>query len=199
MKDFEYAIALTGGIATGKSSATEIFSGYGFEIIDADTITHQILDTQAAKIAELFGKQYLSGGKVDRRALGTLVFGNEKKRKMLESLLHPLIQKMILSQSQKLDASQKPYLVDIPLFYESGIYPIKRTVLVYAPREVQLERLVKRENYAAKEASLRLDAQMDIEEKRGKATYVIDNSGDLPQLKRECQRVRDLLLSGNKL
>jgi dephospho-CoA kinase len=194
-----HAITLTGGIATGKSSAGKIFSGYGFEIIDADSIAHQMLDLQAEKIAELFGAAYLLEGKVDRKALGSLVFGEEKKRKALEALLHPLIREEIIWQAKQLDTVGKPYLVDLPLFFESGQYPFPEVIVVYSPRERQLARLIERNGYSVEEAESRLAAQIDIEEKRAKADYLIDNSGDRDQLERECQRVRDLILAKNKL
>jgi len=199
MHTLKYAIALTGGIATGKSSTGEIFSGYGIQRIDADSVTHQILDLQAEKIAEIFGTQYLLEGKVDRAALGSLVFEDKAKRKSLEALLHPLIREEILRQSKLLEVTGEPYLVDIPLFFESGHYPFDKVIVVYAPREIQRQRLMEREGYSRIEALRRIDAQMDIEQKRQKATYVIDNSGDRDQLLRECRRVRDLVFSGNKL
>ena len=199
MANFKYAVALTGGIATGKSSAAEIFSQEGFEIIDADKIAHQILDEQAEQIAILFGAVYLTEGRVDRKALGRLVFSDAQKRKKLESLLHPLIQEEIASLSNILDRTKSPYLVDVPLFFESGAYPIAQTIVVYAPKEIQVERLMRREGYSRIEAWQRLEAQMDIEIKKKQATYVIDNSGDRDQLVRECQRVSHAILTKNKL
>jgi dephospho-CoA kinase len=196
---FRYAIALTGSIATGKSTVAQIFSGYGFERIDADRVAHHILDTQTSKIIELFGADYVVHGKVDRKALGKLVFSDEKKRQDLEALLHPLIQSEIASQSKTLDRQKKPYLVDIPLFFEFNRYPIEQTIVVYTPHHIQLERLMQREGYTQSEAQSRIDTQMDIEQKRALATWVIDNSGDRKQLERECQRVRDLILSKNRL
>ncbi len=199
MRVFKYAIALTGSIATGKSSVAKIFSDYGFEIIDADRVAHHTLDTQILKIAEIFGEIYIVDGKVDRKALGKLVFSDIQKRQALESLLHPLIQSEITSQAKALDRLEKPYLIDIPLFFELNRYAIKRSIVVYAPRQIQLERLMQREGYTQAEAQSRIDTQMDIEQKRALATWVIDNSGDREQLKKECQRVRDLILSKNRL
>ena len=195
MSAFVYAVALTGGIATGKSSVAEIFSEMGFEIIDADKIAHQVLDAQAEQIAMLFGAAYLTEGRVDRKALGRLVFADTQKRKVLESLLHPLIQEEIASLSEALDRKKSPYLVDVPLFFESGAYPIAQIIVVYTPKEIQVERLMQREGYTQEEALQRIDAQMDIEAKKSQATYVIDNSGDRDQLERECRRVENLIQS----
>jgi len=194
MPAFEYAIALTGGIATGKSSAAKLFNAWGFEIIDLDAIAHQVLNAQQEKIAALFGAAYINKSGVDRKALGKLVFSDVNQRKKLEALLHPIIQKEAASRAKVLDMMAGSYLVDIPLFFEFQGYPITRTIVVYAPREVQLQRLMRRDGYSVKEAEQRLDAQMDIEKKREQATFVIDNSGDLSQLKNECQRVKALIL-----
>jgi dephospho-CoA kinase len=192
---FEYAVALTGGIATGKSSATIILSLFGFRFIDADKITHKILDENAESIANLFGTEYVAGGKVDRGRLGKLVFADKVKRQALEALLHPLIYDEIARQSEEQDRFKKPYIIDIPLFFEGDRYPIRRSIVIYAPKTKQLERLMKREGYSEEEALRRIESQMDIEEKRKLATYVIDNSGDLRQLQRECERVKEEILA----
>jgi len=192
---FEHAIALTGGIATGKSSATMLLSLYGFRFIDADRVTHQILDEQAGEIADLFGEAYVSGGRVERGKLGQLVFSDQAKRQELEALLHPLIYEEIARLSEEQERFGKPYIIDIPLFFEGDRYPIGRSIVIYAPREQQLERLMKREGFSKEEALRRIESQMDIEEKRKRATWVVDNSGDLKQLQQECDRVKDEILS----
>jgi len=192
---FEHAVALTGGIATGKSSATMLLSLYGFRFIDADKIAHAMLDEHSGKIATLFGPEYVVNTKVDRVKLGALVFADPAKRKALESLLHPLIYDEIARQSEEQDKFKKPYIIDIPLFFEGGRYPIKKSVVIYTSKAKQLERLMKREGFSEEEALRRIDSQMDIEEKRRYATWVIDNNSDLKQLQQECDRVKDEILS----
>jgi len=196
---FTYAIALTGGIATGKSTVSRLFSSWGFEAIDLDEISHLVLESQKEKISALFGTAYIKEGHVDRRALGKTVFADTQKRNMLESLLHPLIHREVTRIAQDLDKRKQPYLVDIPLFFERNSYAIPRSIVVYTLPEIQLQRLVKREGYTTEEALQRINAQIDIEEKKKWATYVIDNSGDLEQLEKECLRVRDVILEENWL
>ena len=191
---FKHAIALTGGIATGKSTVTNIFKTYGFEIIDADKIAHVMLDLHHDKIAELFGEQYVENKKVIRKKLGALIFGDEKEKARLEALLHPLIYAEIERQSTLLDAKEKTYLVDIPLFFETNRYPIKKSIIVYVPQEIQLARLMLRDESSNIDAQRRIDAQMNIEEKREKATYVIDNTNALKNLQLECDKVRNSLI-----
>jgi dephospho-CoA kinase len=81
-----------------------------------------------------------------------------------------------------------PYLIDIPLFFETSSYPIKECVVVYTPKELQLERFMKRNGYDECESMRRINAQMDIDEKRSRATWVIDNSSNLKHLQNECEK-----------
>jgi len=93
---------------------------------------------------------------------------------------------------------KKPYFVDIPLFFENERYPIRRHLVVYTPKEQQLERLMQRDRYNEEDALMRIETQIDIEEKRKHATYVIDNSGDLHQLIDECEKVKIEILGDFK-
>jgi len=186
---FKYAIALTGGIATGKSSVSKIFEKEGFTVIDADSIAHQVLNDAAEDVVELFGEEVLYESGVNRKALGAIVFQDVQKRKALEALLHPLIYKKILQLSQKEDKKKKPYLIDIPLFFETGRYNTCRVIVVYATQSQQIERGMQRDQLPYKEILRRISAQIDIEEKCSKATYLIDNSGDETQLYRESMRI----------
>ena len=140
---FEYAIALTGGIATGKSTVASLLALNGMRVIDADSISHKILDDSHAWVEETFGEQYVKTGKVDRSSLGAMIFSNSDAKKTLEDYLHPKIRAEIEKQSIKQDSFKFPYLIDIPLFFENGAYYIKDSVVVYTPSDVQLERFMK--------------------------------------------------------
>jgi len=164
------------------------------EAIDADSVAHQVLDEQYQAIAKEFGEAFVKNKKVDRKRLGSMIFADKKKRKVLEALLHPLIYDKIVEKSTLLDKSAEPYIVDIPLFFEGGRYNIDKVIVVYATKEQQLKRLMQREGCSEKEALARINTQIDIEEKRKNATYVIDNSGDLKQLQYETERIREEIL-----
>lgn len=196
MVALRHAIALTGGIATGKSTTCNLLRLFGFAIIDADQIAHRVLDAEHAAIAKLFGTEYVKDGKVDRKALGKLIFANKAERLKLEKLLHPKIKRQILEEAARQERFKVPYIVDIPLFYETRNYPeITKVAVVYAPRDVQFERLRKRERLSYEEAIKRIDLQIDIEKKRTMADYVIDNSKDLKHLQRQVEefveRIKD--------
>jgi len=191
---FEYAVALTGGIATGKSTVAKFFSFFGFTVIDADNIAHEVLDQQYKAVGKLFGDEVIKNKKVKRKKLGKIVFKDEKKRKELEALVHPLIYEEIERLSEAEDRLVKPYLIDIPLFFETKRYPIEKSLLVYTDKKTQIKRLMHREGYSKKEAKRRIDSQLDIEKKRKKSDYIIDNMDDLNHLKNECERVKEIIL-----
>ncbi|WP_373073561.1 dephospho-CoA kinase [Sulfurimonas sp.] len=184
---FKYAIALTGGIATGKSTVASLLALNGMRVIDADTISHQILDDSKEWVADTFGEEYINSKKVDRAKLGTLVFSNAEAKKKLEDYLHPKIRQEIAKQSEKQDKFNFPYLIDIPLFFENNSYDIEDSVVVYTPADIQLERFMKRNGYSLDESQKRIASQMPIDEKKAKATWVIDNSKDLKHLQEEVE------------
>ena len=184
---FEYAIALTGGIATGKSTVASLMALNGMRVIDADLISHEILDASSSWVSETFGEEYLSASKVNRTKLGALVFSDEKQKKILEEFLHPKIRLEIEKRSVKQDSFKFPYLIDIPLFFENSAYEIKDSVVVYTPSNIQLERFIKRNKYSEEESLKRIASQMPIDEKKAKATWVIDNSKNLKHLQQEVE------------
>lgn len=184
---YEYAIALTGSIATGKSTVASLLALNGMRVIDADTISHEILEENASWVSEIFGVEYLLGSKVNRAKLGEYIFSHADAKKTLEEFLHPKIKDEILKRSEKQDSFAFPYLIDIPLFFENGNYDIKESVVVYTPSEIQLERFMKRNGYTKEESLKRISSQFPIETKRDRATWVIDNSKDLKHLQQEVE------------
>ncbi len=184
---FEYAIALTGGIATGKSTVASLLALNGMRVIDADTISHEILDASSSWVRETYGEEYLNSSKVNRTKLGELVFSDDVAKKTLEDFLHPKIRAEIELRSIKQDGFKFPYLIDIPLFFENGAYDIKTSVVVYTPPNVQLERFMKRNGYSEEESLKRIASQMPIDEKKKKATWLIDNSKNLKHLQQEVE------------
>lgn len=186
---FKNAIALTGGISTGKSTVCNLFKLHGFLTIDADVIAHRLLDENSNKISSMFGEQYVQNGKVLRKELGKIIFSNEENKLKLEALLHPLIKEEIIKESKIFEEQNKPYFVDIPLFFEKMSYPIPKSLVIYTPKELQIQRLMKRDNIDENEAKLKISNQMDIEEKRKLADMVIDNSQNLKHLQNEVERI----------
>ena len=213
---FKHAIVITGSIGSGKSAVCELLRDRGFEIIDADKISHYVLDRCAAQVAEIFGAQYVvqkdvqaenlgshaefgvSSGKeissalcvsVDRKKLGELVFKDPAELAKLEALLHPKITAEILSQARALEAKGKLYFVDIPLFFEGKRYEFfDKVAVVYAPKDTLISRVMKRNGLDHAAAKHRVELQTDIEQKRAMADFVIDNGGDLAALEAAVER-----------
>jgi len=186
---FKHAIALTGGIATGKSTVCNLLKLHGFLTIDADKIAHRLLDDNSAKIATMFGEEYVENGKVLRKELGKIIFSNEKNKLKLEALLHPLIKEEIIKESKVFEDQEKPYFIDIPLFFEKMHYPIPKSLVIYTPKELQIQRLMQRDKILEEEAKLKISNQMDIEEKKKLADLIIDNSSNLKNLQKEVEKI----------
>ena len=191
---FKHAIALTGGIATGKSTVTSLFMLHGFLTIDADKIAHKLLNTFSSDIANIFGDEYVEDGIVLRKKLGFLIFNNEEEKLKLEKFIHPLIKEAIIEEAKVFESQKQPYLIDIPLFFEKQNYNIEKSIVVYTSKEIQIQRLMKRDNSTKEEALSRINNQMDIEEKKELANYVIDNMKDLKNLQNEVERIKNLLI-----
>lgn len=213
---FKHAVVITGSIGSGKSAVCELLRDRGFEIIDADNISHCVLDRCAAQVSEIFGAQYIvqkdaqaenlglyaefsvSSGEeissapcasVDRKKLGELVFKDPTELAKLEALLHPKITAEILSQARALEAKGKLYFVDIPLFFEGKKYEFfDKVAVVYAPKDTLISRVMKRNGLDHAAAKHRVELQIDIEQKRAMADFVIDNGGDLAALKVAVER-----------
>ncbi|GAA8966064.1 dephospho-CoA kinase [Helicobacter pylori] len=191
------AIALTGGIGTGKSITIKILESQGYQILDADKIAHQLLQEHRFEIAQHFGSDILEKGILNRKKLGAIVFQNANELKWLEDFLHPLIRECMLQKAYELEKNYQAYFLDIPLFFEVGgkkCYPVSKVVLVYAPRVLQIERLLERDKLKKAEILQRLACQMDIEQKRVLSDYIIDNSSSLKDLNKQVERFLKTLL-----
>jgi len=192
--NFKHAIALTGGIATGKSTVASLFMLHGFLTIDADKIAHKLLNLHFSTIEQLFGKEYVQDQKVLRKKLGNLIFNNKDEKKRLEEIIHSLIKEEIINEAKVFETQKKPYLIDIPLFFESKNYDIEKSVVVYTSKDIQVKRLIDRDNCSEDEALARINNQMDIEEKKSLATLVIDNTKNLKNLQNEVERIKKELI-----
>ncbi|MFC4779639.1 dephospho-CoA kinase [Paenibacillus sp. GCM10023252] len=179
-------IGLTGGIASGKSTVGAMLAELGAFVVDADQSAREVVmpgRPALAAVASLFGQAVLaSDGTLDRKALGEIVFHNPKRLKQLEEILHPAIRSHMQRQMLEYEEQHPEGLVvaDIPLLYETGQYVnYEGVLLAYVPRELQVKRLMDRNAMPLEEAERRVALQMDIEEKKLQADWVIDNSGTL--------------------
>lgn len=192
MSALKYGIAITGGIGTGKSSVSTILRLYGYTIVDADKVAHQVLNNNTSSVVELFSESILGeDNQIDRKKLGKIVFGDYTQKKKLEDLLHPKIRNEILSMANQLESYSQYYFLDIPLFFEVGgkkTYDVAEVLLIYAPKELQLKRIIARDGISQEDAIKRIEAQMDIEEKKLQSENIIKNTKGLKELQEEIEK-----------
>ena len=191
MQNFPNAYVITGSIASGKSTVVNLLKERCFSVIDADLIAHEQLEICKREIVKAFGEQILDEtGKIDRKKLGDTVFNEPKKLKNLEQILHPKIKAEIFFKASQLECLGQVYFVDIPLFFEKKecYAEFKNVAVIYAPKELLLSRLISRNGLSLEDAKARVGLQMDIEQKRKMAKFVIDNSSDMENLKLEIEK-----------
>ena len=191
MQKFPNAYVITGSIASGKSTVVNLLKERGFSVIDADLIAHEQLEICKGEIVREFGEQILDeAGKIDRKKLGAIVFREPKKLKNLEQILHPKIKAEIFFKASQLECLGQIYFVDIPFFFEKKerYAEFKNVAVIYAPKELLLSRLMSRNALNLEDAKARAELQMDIEQKKKMAKFVIDNSGDRENLELELEK-----------
>ncbi len=184
-------IVITGSIASGKSTVCNILKENGYTIVDADLIARDVINPVV--IRDIFGALYIKNGAIDRKALGALIFENLKEKEKLNAYIHPLIRQQIYKDAQKLERNNAKYVVDIPLYFESTHYDAAIVAVVFCPKAVQIKRLMAREGMAQEDALMRIESQIDIEEKKKMADFVIDNSQNFPHLMKETKRFMEFL------
>lgn len=188
-------LGLTGGIATGKSTADEFFKNKNIPIIDSDKIAHNIMNVGKPawkKVKETFGTDYLNSDQsVNRKKLGKLVFNNEAELKKLNEITHPLIYQEIQEKIKtEKDKNVPLVIVDAPILFETGGQNYcDKTVVITLPPKIQLERLMARNNLSKEDALSRINAQMPLEQKEKLATYVVDNAGTIEELDSKLEQV----------
>lgn len=184
-------IGLTGGIASGKSTVARMLFELGLPVIDADQIAREVVEVGEEaylQIVEKFGEEILQENKtIDRAKLGAVVFNDEEKRKLLNSIVHPAVRKKMLEQKEQyVKKGEKTIVLDIPLLFESNLtHLVDKVVVVYVDDDIQLERLMARNGFSKEEAEARIKAQMPLKEKVAKADAVINNNGTIEQTKEQ--------------
>lgn len=191
-KKLNYAIAITGGIGTGKSSVCKIIKNFGYLIIDADNIARESLILLKDEIVNNFGDFVLEKNEINRKLLGDIIFNNKDKKKILENILHPIIRDKIYSKANELEHDKKTYFIDIPLFFEVNkkkiTYNIDTSLLVYSPKNMQITRIMNRDKLSYKDALIRIESQIDIEIKKKMATFIVNNIYSKQYLQKEVEK-----------
>jgi dephospho-CoA kinase len=195
-------VGLTGGITTGKSTVAAMFRALGCVVIDADLLARDVVEPGEPALAEIareFGPGVLrSDGRLDRKALGTIVFADEGRRRRLEALIHPRIRERLARRLDELAAQgfRGVVIFDAPVIVESGAWrTMDRLVVVVADEAAQIARLMSRDGIGRRDEALqRIRSQLPLDEKARLADHVIDNSGDLAATETRVREVHAALL-----
>ncbi|PEP65621.1 MULTISPECIES: dephospho-CoA kinase [Bacillus] len=188
-------IGLTGGIASGKSTVSQMFRELQIPVIDADIIAREVVEQgkEAYKeIVDVFGEEILQAdGELDRPKLGGIVFHNEEKRLRLNKIVHPAVRKeMNVQKDMYIKEGVQAVVLDIPLLFESKLTAlVDRIVVVAVSPSMQLERLMKRNGFTEEDAKARIDSQMPLAEKATLANKVIYNDGTIAETKAQLQLI----------
>lgn len=193
-------VGLTGGIGSGKSTVARMFAERGAEVIDADVIAREVVEPGTdghEAVVERFGEEVLADeGGLDRERLADVVFDDERAREDLNAIVHPRVRERIgqrlgeLHRAEQQDGDERIAMLDIPLLAEGGrTEGYDAIVVVTAPEELRVRRLVEQRQMEPDDVRARIDAQMSDDDREAIATHVIENDADLDHLERQVDRV----------
>ncbi|MCY7530761.1 dephospho-CoA kinase [Bacillus altitudinis] len=188
-------IGLTGGIASGKSTVSQMIKEKGIRVVDADIIAKEAVSKGSPalhQIVQTFGEEVLlPNGELNRQQLGAIIFSDEEKRKKLNAIVHPEVRKEMLEQRDEGVSNNETFVVlDIPLLFESKLEGlVDRIIVVYTTPELQLSRLMNRNDLSEEEALNRIHSQQPLEEKCQKADRVIENTKDLAFIRKQLENI----------
>ncbi|ANU23666.1 dephospho-CoA kinase [Planococcus donghaensis] len=188
-------IGLTGSIASGKSTVSEMLKNEGYPIIDADLVARLVVEPGSEtleQIKQAFGPEVISSdGSMNRAKVGEIIFNDPVSRKTLNDIIHPAIrQEMLKQRYELLEQGYKTIIMDIPLLFESRLqYLVDKILVVSVTEENQFKRLVERNGFSEKEAKARINSQLPMSVKEDGADAVIYNNGTLEETKQQLSRI----------
>ena len=187
-------IGLTGGIATGKSTVSELLTAFGFKVVDAD-IAARKAGAKGTKgleqVRAAFGDSAITEeGEMDRKYVGEIVFNHPEKRLELNDIVHPIVREIMEEEKQSYLNQGYDVIMDIPLLFENELQnTVDEVWLVYTSESIQIERLMERNQLSLEDAKARVYSQISIDKKSRMADHVIDNLGDKLELKQNLEQL----------
>ncbi|MCR8971735.1 dephospho-CoA kinase [Staphylococcus aureus] len=187
-------IGLTGGIASGKSTVSELLSVFGFKVVDADKAAREAVKKGSkglAQVREVYGDEAIDeNGEMNRRYMGDLVFNHPEKRLELNAIIHPIVRDIMEEEKQEYLKQGYNVIMDIPLLFENELEnTVDEVWVVYTSESIQMDRLMQRNNLSLEDAKARVYSQISIDKKSRMADHVIDNLGDKLELKQNLERL----------
>jgi len=197
-----YLVGLTGGVATGKSTVSNMFRDLGVPVIDADAMARRIVEPGRRAwraIKEEFGQcVFHENGELNRAALRTIIFEDEDQRQKLNKITHPEIYKEMVWEAVKCAVHGHQFiLMDLPLLFEAGVMVpyMHKIIVVTCEEDLQLQRLMEQRHLSERESKLMIGAQMPMDQKAVRADFVIENSGSIEDTKHQVMRINRNLSS----
>jgi len=182
-----FTIGLTGGVAAGKSTATNFFTDKGITVVDADIISRHLQlrgEEGYEKIVKKFSDDILdSNGEIDRKKIRKIAFSDPKNKKWLEDLMHPMVRDEVIKQFEKVESAWAIY--SAPLWSNKNVF--NRTLVIDTPKEVQLQRIIERDNCSKEVAEQVIAQQISSNERNCYATDLIINDGSLEDFKNKLE------------
>ena len=194
-------VGLTGGIACGKTTVASMFGDLGIPVVDADALAREVVEPGTPglqRIVDEFGKGVVDqGGRLDRKKVGDLVFGDEEAREKLNAIMHPMIGAAGAAHMTALQESDAPYLLyEAALLVETRSYEaFSALIVVSAEESLQRLRLIARDGFSVSEANARIASQLPLARKIAVADYVVTNNGDLEATRRQVADVHEKLVA----
>lgn len=194
-------VGLTGGAGSGKSTVAGILRELGAVVVDADEASHAVYEPGTPgfdSVIQEFGKSYVKEGRIDRKRLGELVFSDAAARRRLNDIVHPLVREWMAQRTaEAVERGAAVVVQDVPLLFENSLERFfSSVVLIYVPEQVQVERLVSGRGFTHEQARAVIGAQLPIEQKRGRAHHVINNSGSLEDTRGQVEAIWNELRAG---
>lgn len=177
--------AITGNIASGKTSTENILLSLGFKVLDTDKVTHNLLDNNTEIYNQFKDYDVFENEKISRSKLGKLIFSNKTLKEKLEKIIHPLV-KLEIEKFIEKNSKENKLFVSVPLLFESDMQNMfDKIILIYANDEIRLQRLIQRNNYTEEYARCRMEAQMSQDLKVKKSDYIIYNNSTIELLQHQ--------------
>ncbi len=184
-------VGLTGGIGSGKSEVARIFEELGAFVIDTDVLAREAVEPGSNGLRAIAREwpQVVRENQLDRSALGEIVFSQPRARERLNAIIHPFV-RTLATEREKLAKPDQPIVHVVPLLFETGYVDlVEKSIVVVAPEEERIRRVMARDSVDEAAARARMTAQMDPAEARARADFVIENDGSLERLR---ERVQDV-------
>ena len=192
-------IGITGGYCTGKTEVARNFEALGAKVIELDKLAHLALTPQTntfKKIVKEFGKEILRNKRIDRSILAEKVFGNKNRLRKLNSIVHPLVIKQMLSLIKKWQKVSKPIVVEAPLLFEVGLRKyFDYIVVVKASKKNQIIRSEKKAGLGQREALKRINSQWPLKKKITAADFIINGNKSIKEVKKQTEQIWNSLIS----